>query len=108
MNGQLGEKVSSYLLMSPIVFRNGSSIVTYVIQYGSPVTELERSLTAAELTNAIDATTNTFTIGGVPVPVKGKPVLLVNSNNGSLQEGNYTSSHTSILKINSNIKATHC
>ena len=70
------------------VFRNGSSIVTYTIQYGSPVTELERALTAAELTNAINTTTNTFTIGGVPVPVEGKPVLLVTSSNGDQQKGN--------------------
>ena len=83
------EKILLLLLNVLFVFRNGSSIVTYTIQSESPVTELERALTAAELINAIDATTNTFSIGGVPVPVEGKPVLLVTSSNGGQQKGNH-------------------
>ena len=74
-------------MLSPIVFRNGSSIITYIILYGSPINQLERSFASAELTNAIDATTNTFTTGGVPIPLKGNAVLLVNSNSGGQQEG---------------------
>ena len=46
----------------------------------------EISNTAAELWNAIDTETNTLVIAGVPVPITGNPVLIMESDTGNQQQ----------------------
>ena len=73
--------------MSHIVLsRQGSSIILYVVQDRSPLTDDEISNTAAELWNAIDTETNTLMIGGVPVPITGNPVLIMDTDAGNQQQ----------------------
>ena len=72
----------SHILLS----RQGSSIILYVVQDRSPLTDDEISNTAAELWNAIDTETNTLVIAGVPVPITGNPVLIMDTDAGNQQQ----------------------
>ena len=69
--------------------RHGSSIILYIVQDSSPLTDEEISNTAAELLNAIDPETNTLIIGGVPVPMTGNPVLIMDSDTGNQQQSKH-------------------
>ena len=71
-------------------FRQGSSIVVYLVQNGSPVTEEIRAKTGAEILNAVDDGNGALVVNGASYSVQGDPVILLVSDTGDITEGSHS------------------
>ena len=71
-------------------FRQGSSIVVYLVQNGGPVTEEIRAKTGAEILNAVNDGNGALVVNGASYTVQGDPVILLVSDTGDITEGSYS------------------
>ena len=80
---------SNYHFEIIIYFRQGSSIVVYLVQNDAPVTEEIRARTAAEIVNAVNDGNGALVVNGASYTVQGNPAILVVSDTGDITEGSY-------------------